>query len=317
MSTSTGLEIKKCVFVVHSRGDGLHALLYDRLKAIAEPLQLALYEYGDWPWDREVAPRYENYGSADQLDPVLLHVHDPFPFRHQARKPDENALWELWRDASVVLVLEAEGRLSEGMRFEMNSLESFSGPNPAILVSVALPDADARYLEGLPVAFRFNAPDVDDKEKLTNQILALVVVSRLGHLLRSFGPAGFFVLAEAAVGNPIVRQIVERSRGQRKLDFEALESESRARGVRMLTQDTSTDTDAAIAEEILDRMVAVNNETDRVAMWESTVSRAVSWLRSHRSEHELMDAGCVVADWFENGWIAAYERFRYALLWPG
>jgi hypothetical protein len=304
--TVTTLEIEKSVFVIHSRSDRLHESLYKRLFDSAEKLHIALYDYPDWQWDREGIPRYENHGTADQLDPVLWRVRDPHPFRHETRKPDEAALRQLWFDSRVVIVFEGDGRPSEGMISEMNCLERlYSGSlqDPPILVSVAFPHADSRYLQGLPIAFRFSALDVDHEEDVANRILALVLPSWLVHLLRSFGPAGYFVLGEAAVCNPIVRQVVETSPGHRTLDFHALEVESRIRAIHNPTQDTWPEAEVA---EILDRIVTISNEWDRAATWDSTVSSAMFWLRSHPSEHELMEGACLVADRFEDDWVTAW-----------
>jgi hypothetical protein len=140
------------------------------------------------------------------------------------------------------------------------------------------------------------------------------VVSWLVHTLRSFGPAGYFVLAEAAAHNPIVRQIVETSPGHRELDFQALENQSRTHAIRNRAKETPPARD--LAEHLRDRIMAINNEWDRAARGNSTVSRAVSWLRNHQPEHKLMEAGCVVADQFKRHWATAYERFRYAVVWP-
>jgi hypothetical protein len=140
-------------------------------------------------------------------------------------------------------------------------------------------------------------PDPFDEEDVSKQILALVLVSWLVHILRSFGPAGHFVLAEASTRNPIVRQIVETSPGHRDLDFRALEEESRTHAARINAQDTRPIED--IAEHLRNRIVAIGNEWDREAIWNSKVPRAVSWLRKHRREHDLIEAGCVVADRFE------------------
>lgn len=119
----TTLEIGKSVFVAHSRSDRLHESLYKRLFDSSEKLHIAVYDYPDWQWDREGIPRYENYGAADQPDPVLWQVRDLHPFRHETRKPDEAALRQLWFASRVVIVFEGNGCPGEGMISEMNFLE--------------------------------------------------------------------------------------------------------------------------------------------------------------------------------------------------
>jgi hypothetical protein len=140
---ATAPEVKKDVFVVHSRSDRLHEAIYNRLSASAGELGIALYDYGDWQWETEGAPRYECYGTdKDELDPVLAHVGDPYPFRHKTWKPDATALSQLWFDSRVVLILEAEEKPSNGMLPEMNFLEGFYSsrqPNPPVMVSVDFP----------------------------------------------------------------------------------------------------------------------------------------------------------------------------------
>ena len=316
--TATGMatapEVNKDVFVVHSRSGRLHEAIYNRLRTSAGGLGIALYDYGDWQWETPGAQDYKNYGTPGQMDPVLYSVRDPHPFCHETRKPDEDAVSQLWSDSRVVLILEAAGKPSEGMLAEMNFLKRYYGRrlwNPPIMVSVDFPQADPLYLHGLSIAFRFDAPDTLDEEEVSKQILALVLVCWLVHILRSFGTAGYFVLAEASAGNPIVRQIVETSPGHRDLDFRVLEEESRARGAR-----ETPPAEEDIAKYVGDRIAAISNESDREAMWNSKVPRAVSWLRKHRGEHDLIEAACVVADRFEDQWATAYERFRYAVGWP-
>ena len=79
MPTSVRSDTPKDVFVVHSKSEGVHAAIVERLVAGMKALGRSVWDYSDWDWEAEREGRvgYHWSGRVDQLDPV----------RHQAQQP--------------------------------------------------------------------------------------------------------------------------------------------------------------------------------------------------------------------------------------
>lgn len=193
---------------MHTRRHRAQQVLYEYFSTLAAKCGFALFDYGDWEWER----------PGERVLDIREAAHgNPEPYEVLPARINDETLLRMWSACRVLAIVNPPGlhELKAGAQHELAKLPAFfakrrNAPTPIPIV-LNLGHDCVRAFRGIPLAYTLSSVNVDDPLGCENAF-ALVALAWLIHGVERSGDAGRSVLATSSTGNELLDALFEARR---------------------------------------------------------------------------------------------------------